>query len=356
MQTKTRVLALLSTLIAGGTFAAAFVMPGIKAADPAGAPAPLSPELVASKGLFSDRCSACHSLPDPVAKAYNRDQWQRTVDRMINKYKADITPDDSAKIVDYLATFAPKGNAAGPVDPWAASNDDVWRTMASSSQVFTFSGASALSGLSPVASGTAGPPPHWSVAPITNGSGGITVSLPSPSPDRFALLVDRAPTGKNLDIRAQFNILNGRVSPAAGIVFGYVDPTHYYVVRYSLAEDNLSLIKIDGANHTTLQQTARILPNPVTAPAAAPGGPNAVVAPGVVSTTQPITVVAGPHVLRVQVNNNTIRAWIDRSKRINISDPSYVGGKVGLWSQGDTNATFSTWIIDQYDNEPAPSS
>lgn len=348
MHTKTRVLALLSTVLAGSTFAAAFFMSGIKAADPTGAPAPLSPELLASKSLYSDRCSACHALPDPVAKAYNREQWQRTVDRMINKYKADITPDDAAKIVDYLATFTPANNAAGPVDPWAASIDDVWRTMPTATQVFTFTGPTALNGLNPVAAGIAGPLPHWHSASGGDGTTGITVDLPSPSPDRFALLVNRGATPKNLDIRTRFEIAGGHLSPAIGIVFGYVDATHYYVVRYSAQQDNLSLIKIDGETHTTLQQTPRILVDPAAATTTAPGTPAApVAAPSPTS---------GWHVLRVQVNNNSIRAWIDRSKRINIPDSSYVGGKVGLWSQGDTNATFNNWIIDQYDNEPLASS
>lgn len=356
MLTRARILASASTAGAAMVFGAAFLMPGIRAAGPAALPAPLSPELVASKSLYDDHCSACHTLPDPVAKAYNRDQWQRTVDRMVNKYKADITQDDSVKIVNYLATFAPANNSTASSDPWAASESDVWRTMPTATQVFTFQGTNALAGLSPIASGLAGPMPHWAAGSTPDGVHGITVSLPSPSPDRFALLVNHGPTPKNLDIRTHFEIVNGRVSPSAGIVFGYVDPTHYYVVRYSEQEDNLSLIKIEGANHTTLQQTSRILAALVPAPPAAPGGPSTP-AP-VLPQTQPSenTSATGWHVLRVQVNNNQIRAWIDRSKRINTWDPSYLGGKVGLWSQGDTRATFNNWIIDQYDNEPAANS
>ena len=352
MHTKTGVLALFSTAASAGLLVAACLTTSIRAADPTAVPAPLSPELQAAKDLFSDRCSASHSLPDPVAKAYNRDEWQRTVDRMNNKYKAGIAPDDSAKIVDYLATFAPATTNAAPIDPWSASSDDVWRTIPTASHVYTFSGAYALAGLNPVSSGDAGPTPRWTTSTSTDGSFGVTASIPSASPGQFALLVNKAPTDKNIDLRTRFEIVNGHKSPAVGLVFGYVDPAHYYVVRYSEQTDTVSLIRIDGADHSTLQQTPRLLPSPVpvtgvySAPTANIGS-----APPVASAS-----LDGWHILHVQVNNNTIQAWIDRAKRINTTDPNYVGGKVALWSQGDTDALFNTWEIDQYENEPGPTS
>jgi hypothetical protein len=212
--------------------------------------------------------------------------------------------------------------------------------------VFTFSGHAALAGLALVPSGTAGPTPQWSPAPISNGVGGVNVSIPSPSPDRFALLVDRTVTANNVDLRTKFQITKGVITPAVGIVFGYADPTHYYVVRYSQKDDSLSLIKINGSSHTLLQQTPRILQSAPVTPVATPA---AATPPAPTDAGNPLS---GSHTLRVQVNNGVIRAWIDHAKRINTIDKTYNGGRVGLWSQGDTSATFATWIVDQYDNEP----
>ncbi len=193
------------------------------------------PDLVQVKALYGEKCSACHNLPKPEEKGYTRAEWQRTVNTMLTKYHASdsIAPAEAAQIVDYLATFAPTtaamaaGAAAGASRPTPGRPTplDVWTDAPAASRVFNFE-AGSLAGLSPVGSGTPGPAPVWQVATDKPGADGSVarVSAPAFRPDRFALLLDKADQGRNLDVRVRFRIESGKASPAVGIVFGYADP------------------------------------------------------------------------------------------------------------------------------------
>ena len=334
---------LLSSLLAAAIAAsAALVTP----TPPAAADTPKADANAQVKTLYAEKCSACHNLPSPAEKGYSRAEWQRTVNTMLTKYHAsdEITPPEAAQIVDYLATFAPKTNAENgrrSRDPWATDALDVWTTAPASSRVFNFE-AGSLAGLAPVGSGTPGPAPLCAVRPDTPGADGrvARVSGPNFRPDRFAVLLDRADRGRNVDVRVRFRIDSGKVSPAVGIVFGYSAPNQYTVLRCNQALGDLALIQIAGPAHTTLQQT------PITLPAApaAPAMPAA--------TLAPVPLAPGWHTLRLLVHDGQARGWIDMQKRISVALPGDTGGSVGLWTQGNTSASFDDWTVDCYD--PAP--
>lgn len=330
---------LLSSLLAAAIAAsAALVTP----TPPAAADAPKADANAQVKTLYAEKCSACHNLPVPAEKGYSRAEWQRTVNTMLTKYHAsdEIAPPEATQIVDYLATFAPKpsaGTGRRSRDPWATDALDVWTTAPASSRVFNFE-AGSLAGLSPVGSGTAGPAPLAAVKSDTPGADGrvARVSGPNFRPDRFAVLLDRADRGRNVDVRVRFRIDSGKVSPAVGIVFGYSAPNQYTVLRCNQALGDLALIQIAGPTHTTLQQTPIVLPQASAAPAA------------------PAPLAPGWHTLRLLVHDGQARGWIDMQKRIAVPLPGDTLGSVGLWTQGNTSASFDDWTVDCYD--PAPGS
>jgi hypothetical protein len=49
------------------------------------------------------------------------------------------------------------------------------------------------------------------------------------------------------------------------------------------------------------------------------------------------------------VHGGQARGWLDMQKRISTALPGYTGGKVGLWSQGNTVASFDDWTVDWHD-------
>lgn len=304
------------------------------------------------KPLYQEKCSACHNLPDPQADQRTRAQWQRIVTQMLTRYHAsdEITAPEAAQIVDYLATFAPavtaRGDRAGQAgrDPWASDPFDVWGETPAVSRVFNFEAGPVQPGLSATVSGTPGPAAAWHNVQGSLALDGTYVKVVPvrPAPSRFALLVDQTDAGRNLDVRVRFEIIAGRVSPSVGVAFGLVDAAHYSVLRFDAKADALSVLQITPGAHIVLQATSL-------APASAPGAASAA-SPLPAPATAP-----GWHTLRLLVNGGRIRGWIDGTKRVSTQDPAYAGGKVALWSQGDTVAAFDDWTADFYDAAPAAS-
>ena len=342
-KTSRAALVFVSLAAAGAVAVAGLSVPARSDAPKAGAPKAAAASTVQTKALYSEKCSACHNLPDPVEKSYTRAEWQRTVTRMLNKHQASdsITPPQAAQIVDYLAAFAPRAavlngggrgrNGNRNTDPWATDTADVWTDAPAQTQVFNFEAVSPLTSFSILGAGTPGPGPAWSVggdkaAKASANSTVARLSFPDARPDRFALLLDKSSGGKEVDTRVRFRIDAGKASPAVGLLIGYTDPKHYTVLRCNQTLGALARIQINEPAHTTLQQTPLALPPA----AAAPLSP-------------------GWHTLRVLVHNGEVRGWLDMQKRITITLPGYTGGKVGLWSQGNTAASFDDWTVDWYD-------
>ena len=355
MKTVRSLITAAATCLAVGTAAvAALTVP----TRPVAAEAPPSnstpSNLIQVKALFGEKCSACHKLPKPEEKGYTKAEWQRTVTQMLTKYHASdsIAPIEAAQIVSYLGTFLPKTDARRPggrlSDPWATDALDVWTDAPALTRVFNFSSLSPLSALSSVGSGTPGPAPSWLVSTDKAGADGMVarVSAPAFRPDRFALLIDRADQGRNLDVRVRFRIESGKTSPAVGIAFGLTDPSHYAVLRCNQALGDLALIQIAGATHTNLQQTSLKLPPAAPAlPILATTG----IAPPPQTPAVPTPLAPGWHTLRLLVKDGQVRGWLDMQKRINVRLSGYGGGKVALWTQGSTTAAFHDWIVDWYD-------
>jgi mono/diheme cytochrome c family protein len=319
---------------------------------PTQAQAPLSPVQV--KALYTEKCQACHELTgkyDPTVNGYTRQDWVRTVRRMMNKPNSDIAPADADAITGYLAALAPRANnRRGPTDPWATDAFDVWTAAPTATRVFNFEAGNQAADLSPLTAGTAGPAALWHTVAGTTPDGTVMKEAPvKPNASRFALLMDRQDQGRNLDVKVRFQIQAGTVSPAVGIAFGFSGPKTYDVLRFDALHNSLSLLKIDEPTHTTIQTTPVILPSlPTATTAALPAANLPAAAP--VPSDKPAA--PGWHTLRLLVNNGQIRGWVDMDKRINTQDAGYTGGKVGLWTQGDTVALFDDWTVDLYDSVP----
>jgi mono/diheme cytochrome c family protein len=54
------------------------------------------------KALAEERCSTCHSFTRATGESQTADQWQRTVNDMIQK-GANLNTDEAAAVVAYLA-------------------------------------------------------------------------------------------------------------------------------------------------------------------------------------------------------------------------------------------------------------
>ncbi len=346
------------TLTAAGSVGAALL-----SNPPAGAQSPAAPALDAAhaQSLYSEKCSACHNLPDPKEKQMTRMEWQRTVNRMLVKYKASdsISPPEAAQIVDYLTTFAvrPGARTARPLDLWATDTRDVWTALPSTSRVFNFEGDGLAPGLAAAQAGAQGPAAVWKTVRASEQPDGMIVKVVPvrPDPARFALLLDKSDQGRSVDVRVRFQMLGGTVSPSVGIAFGIQDMAHYQVLRYDAHAQTLSLLQMDGPTHTPLQVTPLTLPqavSPTSLTTAAGQGQEA----RDLNPSLSLSVGPGWHTLRLLVSDGQVRGFLDQTKRVSVADPNYAGGKVGLWAQGDTLAGFDDWTVDIYDAPPPAAS
>jgi mono/diheme cytochrome c family protein len=75
---------------------------------PAATPAPTStPEVHEGKAIVAVRCIGCHEIGRVNNAKYDREGWQRTVDRM-KLSGAQLTDEQTELVVDYLALTFPK--------------------------------------------------------------------------------------------------------------------------------------------------------------------------------------------------------------------------------------------------------
>ena len=59
-----------------------------------------------NRELVARTCGACHDLSMVVATRRSREGWNGTIDDMIS-YGLDITPQERALVLEYLATYLP---------------------------------------------------------------------------------------------------------------------------------------------------------------------------------------------------------------------------------------------------------
>lgn len=322
-----RILTAAVTLSAGFAVACAFVG---SLAPPTPASADAAQD--AAKTLFTDKCAACHNLPNPGELQYTRREWQNTVNEMLYQHgalynpqtKSGITTDQADQIVAYLAQFAPKPGRMR-INPSDSGLGDVWTSDPLQSRSFTFTTADSLDDFDQQAG-------VWKVVSSDSLGEGYLKVRPGDNSSSPSLLVEKKdPITGDLDIETSFKFFQGS-APAVGLVLDSQNSRHYALVEYLAATHAVSFAAISG--DTPSISTSVTLPQ---APAAGPGG---------------------WHTLRVIEHNNgqSIEVWLDFQKCMTTSDPNWTpSGYVGLWTAGGDVAAFRNMTLDIYPplNSPA---
>ena len=77
------------------------------------APAPAPPAPLDPKAILNGACVMCHGVDFIAEHRKDREDWDFTVRRMMDK-GADLGPDEHTALVDYLARTYPKTTAPPP--------------------------------------------------------------------------------------------------------------------------------------------------------------------------------------------------------------------------------------------------
>jgi len=80
-----------------------------QAEEPAAAPEEeaVPEEEAAGKALLQERCTSCHGLDRTTSATKTREEWEKTVTRMVQK-GAELNEEEMTILIDYLAeTYGP---------------------------------------------------------------------------------------------------------------------------------------------------------------------------------------------------------------------------------------------------------
>src|SRR5713226_588422 len=149
-----------------------------------------------------------------------------------------------------------------------------------------------------------GPPGKWLVKEMADAQSGkhVVVQTDADSTDtRFPVLIaDKGEYG-DLDVSVKGKPLSGKVDQGIGLVFRFVDPKSYYIVRANALENNFRLYKMVNGKRIQLAD-----------------------AKGTVTTGQ-------WHTLRAVAKGDRIVCYFDGKALIDAHDKTYATGRIGLW-------------------------
>ena len=114
----------------------------------------------------------------------------------------------------------------------------------------------------------------------------------------------------DLSLTARFKPISGKEDQAGGLIFRVQDKDNYYILRANALEDNVNFYIYRGGRRSSLR------------------GANTQVTSGTW------------HELRVDVQNNQFRGFLNGQQVADSSDDSYKTGGVGLWTKADSVTCF----------------
>lgn len=114
----------------------------------------------------------------------------------------------------------------------------------------------------------------------------------------------------DVTIETQFKAISGSGDRAAGIIFRIRDKDNYYILRANALEDNVNIYKYAGGRRRSIREGSAKVPS---------------------GTWQE---------LRVEVQGNRIRGFLNNRQVVEASDDTFKAGKVGLWTKADSVICF----------------
>jgi hypothetical protein len=267
-----------------------------------------------------------HLVDSSIADSSTKDASSETPD-------ADATPMSRFDAGEAGATAdATVRIDAGPADASGPADTSDGRF----TDLFDFSDASALSLFDYVT-----PPPYtegpgeWGWFPNTGASNGgelvqltnVAGTAPIPS-GTFAVYRPRVIVDGVIEVTFHSADTGG----TAGIVFGYADQWNLY--RSTAGGAGGHLERIDSIQSAELFDYFYFC--------------------GGTSISYGCFDVSIPHRLRVEIRNHEMRGYVDGTLRVRGFDPSYTGGRVGLYTRAMTDAHFDDFSVSNIPPEMAP--
>ena len=135
---------------------------------------------------------------------------------------------------------------------------------------------------------------------------------------RFAMAVIDKSSVKNFNLSVKAKPITGEVDQTAGIVWRYIDPQNYYLLRSNALENNVRIYRIVNGNRVKLASKDEIR----------------------IKTNE-------WHTLKVEHINTHIKIYLNDFKLFDIEDRTFKNaGKIGLWIKADSITYFDDLVLE----------
>jgi len=159
-----------------------------------------------------------------------------------------------------------------------------------------------------------GPGSAWQVVEDSTAPGGKALAQTSPDGPNalFNLCVAEKANYLDVDLRAAFKAVAGKIDQGGGLVWRYKDAKNYYISRMNPLENNFRLYKVVDGKRTQL---------------------------GSVDVNAP----AGKwHTLRIVQDGNRIQCYLNDKLELESKDETFKEpGKIGFWTKADAQTHFA---------------
>jgi hypothetical protein len=130
------------------------------------------------------------------------------------------------------------------------------------------------------------------------------------SGEYFSLVVIEEGDYQDLELEVQFKAVEGAEDQGGGLIWRYQDPDNYYIARANPLEDNFRIYQVVQGMRKQLKGAY-------------------------------IKVTSGAwHTMRIVVKADQMECFYDDKKYLEVRDPTFKRGKIGLWTKADAVTYF----------------
>lgn len=286
--------------IASSAFALVAVIAGVSVS-----PRAARAQILSGFDVYRSNCDGCHELYDPESPKRTRAQWSTILTRMVKVRGATLNDREYGAVLNYLDSFN------------RVKREIKWIDTPAKSHKATFTVADG--GKLPVewvdlnVGGDEQVP--WALQPDPAAKTAYLSPLKSAGENQFPVLIDNTGTMRNGSVSTRLQLLSGKQSVGAGVVFGFKNPQSYLGVRVSPRD--VVLYEVTGGQRALIRR----------APVAAP--------------------LKSWHTLAVETAGQQVTVSFDGKPlgALTTAVTSYQGGRVGVNTQSDTIALFDQWQV-----------
>jgi hypothetical protein len=268
-------------------------------------PRPAPAQVLSGFDVYRSNCGGCHDLYDPEDPKRTRKEWEEILNRMVKQRGATLNKQEFAAVLNYLDSFNRPRREIQWVEVPAKSHKAV---------------------LNPADDGKL--PPEW--VDITVGADVVVpwgiqgnpaaktaylAPLKTAGEGLFPVLVDNSGIVTDGSASVRLQMVSGKGSLGAGVVFGFRNPQSFYGLRVSPRD--IVLYQVQSGERSLLARAAMSVP------------------------------LKQWHTLGVSITGKEVTVTLNGKPVPGLKRQldSYRGGRMGIHTQGDTAALFDQWQV-----------